>query len=80
MSFALNRSIATLAHHIGCAELSAKCDSVRMAAEENDLFCGETPCGNDAAQTDGAVADNRDAFARTDSRRHGRMMPRPHHV
>jgi hypothetical protein len=56
---ALHRGIFALAHDVGRAELFSERDAIGMASEHDDLLGTEALRGDYAAQTDGAVADNR---------------------
>ena len=68
LAHALDRLLAALAHDIGRAELARQRDPVGMPAEDHDLFRAEAPRGDDAAEADGAVADDRDRLPRADLR------------
>ena len=80
VAHALDRLLAALAHHVGCAELPCECNPVRMAAEDDDLLGAETLRGDHAAQTDGAVADDRGGLTGADVAGDGRVVARAHHV
>ena len=51
-----------------------------MAAHDDDLLGAETFGGDHATQTDGAVADDRDAMPSCDARDDGSMVTGAHHV
>ncbi len=80
LAHAFNRLIASLADDVRCAELPRECDAVGMPAEKDDLLGAESPRGDHAAQADGAVADDGDCLAGTDSGGESRVMARRHHI
>jgi hypothetical protein len=51
-----------------------------MPAEHDDLLGPETPCGDHATQTDGAVPDNGHCLARRYLRGNRGMMAGAHYV
>jgi hypothetical protein len=76
----LDRLVAALADDVGCAEPSPEFDAVGTMAHENNALGAETSSGNDAAQADGAVADNCCRLARADVGAAGRVVAGRHHV
>ena len=72
--------VTSLANDIRRAELSGECDPVGVTAEDDDLLCAESPRGDDAAQADGAVPDDRYRFTGADLGGDGCMMACTHHV
>ena len=75
-----NRFCAAFAHDIGCAELLGQRDPVRMAAQEDDSLCAESPCGDDAAKPHSTIADDGGGPAATHARRDRGVMAGAHHV
>jgi hypothetical protein len=63
---ALDCLVASLAHDVGCAELLREGNPVGMAAHDDDLVGAEAAGGDDAAQADGAVADDGHCLPRAD--------------
>ena len=55
-------------------------DAVKFIPEEDDAFGAAASGGDDAAQTDGAIADYGRGCARSDAGRNSSMMSRRHHV
>src|SRR5438876_3803896 len=80
LAHALNRLVASLADDVRCAEPPRQCDSVGMAAQDDDLLGAEAAGGNHTAQADGAVSDNSRCLPRANFGDDSRMMARPHHV
>jgi hypothetical protein len=77
---ALDGLLAALGDHIGGAELAGQRDAVRVAAHDDDLLGAEPLGGDDCAQADGAVADDRGALARSDLGDDGGVVAGAHHV
>ena len=67
------RRLAALAHESVAPNSLAERDPIGVAAEQDDLFGAEALRRDDAAEADGAVADDRDGLAR---RRPSRRRPR----
>ena len=61
---ALDGLLAALADDVGGAELARERDPVGVAAHDDDLLGAEALGGDDAAQADGAVADDGDRCRR----------------
>ena len=72
--------VAALADDVGGAERAPERDPVGMPAEQDDLLGAEALGGDDAAEPDGAVADDRSGRARRHPRGERRMVTRSHHV
>ena len=49
---------ASLADDVGRTERARERDAVRVTAHDDDLLGAEPLCGDHAAETDGAVADD----------------------
>jgi hypothetical protein len=77
---AFDRLFAALAHDVASAERFRQRDPIGMPAQDDDLLGAEAFGGDDTAQADGAVADDRNFLALVDLCRPGRMMAGPHHV
>src|SRR5438552_4105769 len=77
---ALDGFVAAFAYDIGGSELARERNPVGVAAEEDDLFGSEPPGGDHAAESDRAVADDRDSLAGRDLGGDGRVMAGAHHV
>ena len=80
LAHVLHRRFAALAHHVRRAELLTERDAVGMTSEEDNPFGSAASAGNDAAQTDRAIANDRRRFAWPDSGRNGSVMTSRHHV
>jgi hypothetical protein len=62
LPYALDRFGTTFSHHIGCAKLLAKRDTVGVAAEENDAFRTEALRCDYATEANGAVPYHSDVL------------------
>jgi hypothetical protein len=77
---ALDRFVAALADDVGRAERLAQRDPIRVPAEQDDPLGAEPLRGDDAAESDSAVAYDSDGLAAADLRRARRVMAGAHHV
>ena len=77
---ALDRLLAALADDIGRTEVLRQRDAVVVTAKDDDLLGAEALRGDDAAQTDGAVADDSHFLAATDFCGDSSMMAGAHHI
>ena len=80
LAHALDRLVATLAHHISGAKVARERDPVGMPADDDDPFRAEALRGNHAAQTNCAVSDYCNGLSRADLGSDSGVMARPHHV
>ena len=80
LAHALDRRLAALADDIGRAERARQRDAIGMTAEHDDLLGAEPAGGDHAAQTHGAVTDDRDHLARAALCGERGMVARAHHV
>jgi hypothetical protein len=59
----LDGLFVALAHDVGCSEVFGECDSVGMAAQDDDSLSTETFAGDHAAETYCTVANDCHGFA-----------------
>jgi hypothetical protein len=80
LTYPLDRGVPSLADDIRRAEPARHGNAVRVAAEHDDLLRAETTRGNDPAETNRAVTNDRGDLARAYVRPQRRVMAGTHYV
>ena len=80
LAYAFNSCVPAFAHDICCAEIARQRDSVGVSTEHDDLLGAEPAGGDHAAESNRAVAHDRDALSGSHSSRERGVMSGPHHI